>query len=72
MTADDIVKMIMAGTGAVATIYTVSHQREPDSLLGRTIGADAGSLTQPYGQASIGPIVILGALALGAFVLLSK
>jgi hypothetical protein len=70
MTSDDIVKMIMAGTGAAATIYTISHQPQPTSLLGRTIGADAGTLTYPYSQPSIGPIVVLGALALAALVLL--
>jgi hypothetical protein len=71
MTSDDLIKLIMAGTGSVAAIYTVTHP--PDSLLGRTIGADASSLTSPYYEGpQTSTLMLFGLLALGAILLLKK
>ena len=70
MTTDDILKLIMAGTGSAATLYTISHQ-PPPSVLGRTIGVDGRVLTDPsYAYQPINPILILGGIALVAFLVL--
>jgi hypothetical protein len=76
MTGDDLVKVIMAGTGAAATLYTIAHNTKNPSLMQQTVGADLGTTVynpyNPAGSASAGNVLLVGALLVGAFLVLRK
>ena len=76
MTGDDLVKVIMAGTGAAATLYTIAHANDNPSLMRQTVGADLGTSVynpyNPYSATSGSNVLLLGMLALGVFLVLRK
>jgi hypothetical protein len=75
MTGDELVKVIMAGTGAAATLYTIAHQEQNPSILRQTVGADLGTSVynpyNPYGSTSTSNVLLI-ALVLGGLYLALK
>lgn len=71
MTGDDLAKLIITGTGAVATIYTIAHQEQNPSLMRQTVGADLGTSVynpyNPYGTTSTQNLLLLALLIGGAY-----
>lgn len=68
MTGDDLAKLIVTGTGAVATLYTIAHQEQNPSLMRQTVGADLGTSVynpyNPYGSTSTQNLLLI-ALVVG-------
>jgi len=71
MTADDLVKVMMAGTGAVATIYQIHAAETNPSVLRQTIGTDLGTPVT-YSAPQTGTILTLGLLVLGVLFVFKK
>jgi hypothetical protein len=75
MTGDDLAKLIITGTGAVATIYTIAHQEQNPSLMRQTVGTDLGTAVynpyNPYGSTSTQNLLLI-ALLVGAAYMVMK
>jgi hypothetical protein len=75
MTGDDLAKIIMAGTGAIATVYTIAHAEQNPSLMRQTVGADLGSSVynpyDPYSSTKTSNVLLL-ALVVGGLIWVMK
>jgi hypothetical protein len=74
MTGDDLAKLIITGTGAVATLYTIAHQEQNPSLMRQTVGADLGTSVynpyNPYGSTSTQNLLLIVLIVGAAYMVL--
>lgn len=74
MTGEELAKLIITGTGAVATLYTIAHQEQNPSLMRQTVGADLGTSVynpyNPYGTTSTQNLLLLALLLGGAYMVM--
>jgi hypothetical protein len=66
MTTDDILKLIMAGTGSAAALYTISH---PQTTAGRTVTL-TGNETGTTITSGVSPLILIGGIVLIAVLVL--
>jgi hypothetical protein len=76
MTGDDIARLIVTGTGAAATLYTIAHQEQNPSLMRQTVGTDLGTSVynpyNPYSSTSTQNLLVIGFLLAGAYMVLKS
>jgi hypothetical protein len=66
MTTDDILRLIMAGTGSAAALYTISH---PQQTTGRVVTVGSNSTGAVVTTGSISPLLLIGGAVLLVLVL---